>query len=189
MQTALSPIGHGLDHRALVYDANGTLAPIIHGMGLRCPLHFLNTFDRRGVAGDMAVIDQQFTTTLRLCSLSFTIQEQEDSRHAFTGTSSTPDRSSQGCSARRRSCPSIQVRDGKRNCRGVTVGGPRRLCHRERRHPTQVLWMGFRRLSWSWLWRHGVGAETKAMRHRQRTSVSTCAQRMRRSVVRGYTVA
>ena len=54
MQSALSPIGHGLDHRALVYDAKGTLAPILRGMGLRCPLHVLNPFDRRGIAWDLA---------------------------------------------------------------------------------------------------------------------------------------
>ena len=54
MQSALSPIGHGLDHRALVYDAKGTLVPILHAMGLHCPIHVLNPFARRGVAWDLA---------------------------------------------------------------------------------------------------------------------------------------
>ena len=54
MQSVLPYIGLGFDHRALVYDLMGTLAPALRGMGLRCPLHVLNPFDRGGVAWDIA---------------------------------------------------------------------------------------------------------------------------------------
>ena len=50
MQSALSPIGLGLDQRALGYDAKGTLDPVLRGMSLRCLVHVMNPFDRRGVA-------------------------------------------------------------------------------------------------------------------------------------------
>ena len=54
MQSALNLVCMGLDHRALVYDGMGTLAPILRAMGLRCPLHVLNPLDREGAAWDIA---------------------------------------------------------------------------------------------------------------------------------------
>ena len=54
MQSALNFVGMGLDHRALVYDGMGTLAPILRAMGLRCPIHVLNPLDREGAAWDIA---------------------------------------------------------------------------------------------------------------------------------------
>ena len=82
MQSALSPIGHGLDHRALVYDAKGTLAPILHAMGLHCPIHVLNPFDRRGAAWDIAA-DVTSPSTAR--QLAASLIPQEESAQPFFG--------------------------------------------------------------------------------------------------------
>jgi len=54
MQSALGHIGAGLGHRALVFDAMGTMGSVLLGMNLRCPVHTMNPFDRRGTAWDIA---------------------------------------------------------------------------------------------------------------------------------------
>jgi len=54
MQSVLAHMGFGLDHRAIVYDAKGTMESLLRGMDLRCPLHILNSFDRQGAAWDIA---------------------------------------------------------------------------------------------------------------------------------------
>ena len=82
MQSALSPIGRGLDHRALVYDAKGTLAPILRGMGLRCPLHVLNPFDRRGLAWDIAA---DVASPLAARQLAASLIPEDESAQPFFG--------------------------------------------------------------------------------------------------------
>ncbi|MBI5385618.1 MAG: type IV secretion system DNA-binding domain-containing protein [Verrucomicrobia bacterium] len=52
MQSALNPIGLGFNHRAVIYDAKGTMDSVLGGLNLHCPAHILNPFDRRGVAWD-----------------------------------------------------------------------------------------------------------------------------------------
>ncbi|MBI5385583.1 MAG: tyrosine-type recombinase/integrase [Verrucomicrobia bacterium] len=50
MQSALRTIGLGFNHRAVVYDAKGTMNSVLRGMNLRCPIHILNPFVRPGAA-------------------------------------------------------------------------------------------------------------------------------------------
>ena len=54
MQSALDHIGLGLGHRALVFDAKGSMESVLLGMSLRCPVHILDPLDRRGTAWDIA---------------------------------------------------------------------------------------------------------------------------------------
>jgi hypothetical protein len=54
LQSALKHIGCGLNHRALIYDAKGDLRSLLAGTQLRCNIHNLNPFDRRGVAWDIS---------------------------------------------------------------------------------------------------------------------------------------
>ena len=53
MQSVMKYIGLGLDHRAVVFDAKGTLTSLLRAMP-GCPVHSMNPFDRRGTAWDIA---------------------------------------------------------------------------------------------------------------------------------------
>ncbi|MCI0538823.1 MAG: type IV secretion system DNA-binding domain-containing protein [Verrucomicrobiales bacterium] len=54
MQSALTTVGHGHGHRAVVYDAKQDTLSILSGMRIGCPVHVLNPLDARSVAWDMA---------------------------------------------------------------------------------------------------------------------------------------
>ncbi|MBK8001222.1 MAG: type IV secretion system DNA-binding domain-containing protein [Verrucomicrobia bacterium] len=54
MQSALSRIGDGCGHRALIYDPKQDMVSTIAGMKLKCPVHLLNPLDARSVSWDMA---------------------------------------------------------------------------------------------------------------------------------------
>jgi hypothetical protein len=82
MQSALTPIGLGLDHRALIYDAKGTLDPVLRGMGLHCPIHVLNSFDRRGAALDIA---DDVTSPSAARQLADSLIPREESAQPFLG--------------------------------------------------------------------------------------------------------
>ena len=78
MQSALSLIGLGLDHRALVYDAMGTLAPILRRMDLRCPIHVLNPFDRQRAAWDIAADVESPSAARQLAASLVPADESEE---------------------------------------------------------------------------------------------------------------
>ena len=80
MQSALNPIGLGFDHRAVVYDAKGTMDSVLRGMNLRCPIHILNPFDRRGVAWDIAA---DITTPVAARQLAASLIPEDRSAHSF----------------------------------------------------------------------------------------------------------
>lgn len=54
MQSALSSIGHGNGHGAVVYDAKQDVLSTLSGMDLEVPIYLLNPFDNRSVWWDMA---------------------------------------------------------------------------------------------------------------------------------------
>jgi hypothetical protein len=80
MQSALTPAGLGLDHRALIYDAKGTLDPVLRGLGLHCPIHVLNPFDQRGAAWDIAAA---VTSASAARQLAASLIPQEESAQPF----------------------------------------------------------------------------------------------------------
>ena len=82
MQSALRPIGLGLDHRALIYDVKGTLGPVLRGMGLHCPIDVLNPFDRRGVSWDIAA---DVTSPSAARQLAASLIPWEESAQPFFG--------------------------------------------------------------------------------------------------------
>jgi len=54
LQSALAPVGRGLDHRVLIYDTDRTRESVLKGMDPRCPVHVLNPSDPNAVAWDIA---------------------------------------------------------------------------------------------------------------------------------------
>lgn len=69
MQSALSRIGQGDSHRALLYDAKQDLLPLLAGMDLRAPIHTLHPLDRRAVAWNMAADIKTPAAALQTASL------------------------------------------------------------------------------------------------------------------------
>ena len=68
MQSALRMVGTVADHRALIFDPKGNMESLPCGIDLRCPVHLLNPFDRRGAAWDIAADISSPTAALRLAA-------------------------------------------------------------------------------------------------------------------------
>ena len=66
MQSALRNIATVRDHRALVFDAKGNMESLLRGLDLRCLVHLLNPFDRRGAAWDIAADITSPTAAMKL---------------------------------------------------------------------------------------------------------------------------
>ncbi len=54
LRSVLGHIRSGFDHRAIVFDPTGAIGSWLRGMGLRCPVDFLDPSNRGGVAWDIA---------------------------------------------------------------------------------------------------------------------------------------
>jgi hypothetical protein len=53
-ESILYRIGRGENHRAVLYDPKRNTRSLLAGMGLKCPVHLLDPFDKRSVAWDIA---------------------------------------------------------------------------------------------------------------------------------------
>jgi len=74
MQSILPRILPGSDCRALIYDPKNDMAELLSGMSISCPILFLNPFDQRSVAWDMAC--DITTPAIALQAASLIIQEE-----------------------------------------------------------------------------------------------------------------
>jgi hypothetical protein len=66
IQYAVSTIGNGRDHRAIMSDPKRDLIPLLHGMQVRCRIFNLNPFDLRGVSWDVGKDCDSVATALQL---------------------------------------------------------------------------------------------------------------------------
>lgn len=82
MQSVLSEIRPGSDHRALIYDAKQDMLEILSGMSLSCPIRILNPLDARSVA--LSLADMITTPTAALQFASIIIEEERGQNSFFT---------------------------------------------------------------------------------------------------------
>ena len=69
MQSVLPRVGHGLDQRALIYDAKQDIHSLLGGLGLHCPIATFHPLDARCVAWDMAADITSATAALQAATL------------------------------------------------------------------------------------------------------------------------
>lgn len=82
MQSALSRIGDGCGHRALIYDPKQDMSSVLAGMQLKCPVHHLNPLDARSVAWDMAADIRSPAAALQVAAM-LVPESRQDSNPFF----------------------------------------------------------------------------------------------------------
>jgi type IV secretory pathway TraG/TraD family ATPase VirD4 len=83
MQSALTSIGVGHGHRAVIYDAKQDILSILCGMRLTSPIHILNPLDSRSVAWNMAA-DLQSPAAALQAAATLVPESKADSNPFFT---------------------------------------------------------------------------------------------------------
>lgn len=82
MQSVLPRIKPGSGRRAIIYDANQNMVPVLNGMGLRAPIVILNPFDNRCVAWDIA---KDVTSPAAAMDIArFLIEEEQGQNRYFS---------------------------------------------------------------------------------------------------------
>lgn len=76
MEDQLPTIRPGSDTRAMIYDAKSDVLPMFASLGLSCDVHYLNPFDMKGFAWNMAA-DINTETTAKQLAETIIPQEKE----------------------------------------------------------------------------------------------------------------